>query len=160
MQNLFGRGWNGRAERGVDRVPTALVVQVRDERQAFAVWVLELAPQDGWHVRQRRVVELAERIEQDLERLFRRQVVGGPLLHDERGVALDHAKLPKRGVTLGQVLDPVRLEIEVLVLQRVRVLMGNDDLVAGPERLVALDDVEALRVGTVVGRDLTAVQIR
>ena len=73
-------------------------------------------------------------------------------LHGHRCVAFNRDQLAQRRVTLCQVLDPRALEIEVLILQRVRVLVRHDDLVAGPEGCIALDDVEALGVGTVVRR--------
>jgi hypothetical protein len=48
----------------------------------------------------------------------------------------------------------------VLVLERVRVLVGDDDLVAGTERvLVVRDDVEALGIWPVVRRYLLAVKL-
>ena len=57
----------------------------------------------------------------------------------------------------GEILDARPFQVEMLVLKSVRVLVGHGQLVNRPERAVALDDVEAARVGSVVGRDLPAV---
>ena len=108
----------------------------------------------------RRIVELPERLGQDLEQPPRSERFSHrPELHRQRRIALDRSQLAQGRVALGEVLDPRALEVEVLVLQRVGVLVGDDDPVRRAERLVALDDVEALGLGPVERSNLAAVQL-
>ena len=110
--------------------------------------------------RERIAIELGiERLLGDGQDVREGQVAERPLLRQQRGVALDQRRARQRAVAVGEVLAVQGAEVEVLVLEGVRVLVGQRHPLERPEGAAALDDRHLIAVVVVVAEHLVAEQL-
>ncbi len=103
-----------------------------------------LIPQERRHRSQGRLLGRIERRAKQIEQFQRREVLLRPIGHRQRGIALDQREPGEIAVAVLRSAGGVKLlqQREVLVLERVRVLVGEGDALGAADRAAPADDVQ------------------
>jgi hypothetical protein len=158
MEELLRRG-GGLAEGVVDGLPAATGLEALDERQPGRVRKEERFAEHGRHLIEDLGVRGVQRFAEHLERLGLGQVGGRPVRHDQGGVALHERQPGDASVAVPDLVEREALQVEVLVLERMRVFVGERDLLGRPDGPGLRDDVELLVIGVVEAGHLAAEQL-
>jgi hypothetical protein len=145
-------------ERIVDPLPAA-GLEALHEREARGVREEERLAEHRWHLLEAAGDLRVQGLPDQLEQLALAQVVDLPERHHQRRVALDEREAGDPAIALADLVEVEALEVEVLVLQRVRVFVGERRLLGRAEVAGSRHDVELLVVGAVQAGDLAAEEL-
>ena len=138
--------------------PVATAPDGVDEGEAVEVRELELPAQDGRDAAEDLRVLVGQRARRDPQQVEQPELPRRPVVHHGRGVALHEGLLGEDRVRAVELLDAAALEVEGRILERVAVLVGDDDRFEAADPLGRSDEREGRGPRVVVGEGLAVVQ--